>query len=194
VAESYASWQSAFLRAASDIGITVIESLGTMQFLHLDPRLGMDHLIAMVRIVPEQSLGFDFDFPERIVRISTAAFDGAQELDVPPGLLGQMWLDFRLAGPVVWGIVFGLQMSVVQFFFERARCTRQSSAIFVLLVFVVALPLNSGSFDFSFSVDIIAIIAALFACVRFSHYRLHEVAAAPPVGGSDSASPRTQTP
>ncbi len=172
VAESYTSWAGAFLRAASDIGITVIESLGTMQFLPLEPRLGFDHLIAMVRLAPEQSLGFDFDFPERIVRLSTAAFDGANELDLPPGLLGQMWLDFRLAGPVVWGIIFGLQMSIVQFFFERMRCTRQSSALFVVVVFIVALPLNSGSFDFTFSVDIIAIAVALLACVRFSRQQL----------------------
>jgi hypothetical protein len=172
VAGSYASWASAFLRAASDIGITVIESLGTIQFLQLEPRLGFDHLIAMVRIVPEQSLGFDFDYPERIVRISTAAFDGPNELDVPPGLLGQMWLDFRLAGPAVWGILFGLQMSIVQFFFERTRCTRQSSAIFVLVAFIVALPLNSGSFDFTFSVDIIAIAVVLLACVRSSPQQL----------------------
>jgi hypothetical protein len=172
VTETYSSWASAFLRAASDIGITVTESLGTLQFLPLEPRFGFDHFISMVRLLPEQSLGFEFDYPERIVRLSTAALDGPQEVDLPPGLFGQMWLDFRLAGPIVWGIVFGLQMSIVQFFFERTRCTRQSAVLFVVVAFIVALPLNSGSFDFSFSIDIIAIAVALLASVRFSRQRL----------------------
>lgn len=183
VAETYQSWVGAFVRAASDIGISVVESLGSLHFLDLPPRLGLDHLMAMVDLLPEKSMGIDFDFPERIVRISTEAFDGAAELDVPPGLLGQMWLDFRLAGPLVWGMVFGLQISLIQFFFERTRCTRQSAAIFVLLVFVVALPVNTGSFDFTFSVDIVAIGLGLVSCIGFGSYRLAPAQSIATAGG-----------
>ena len=104
-----------------------------------------------------------------------AAFADVGSQDIPPGLLGQMWLDFGVAGPVIWGLVFGLQMSVIQFFFERTRRTRQSAAVFMLLVFVVALPLNSGSFDFTFSVDIITLAAVLLWCVRFRRQQLPQI-------------------
>lgn len=171
VAATYDTWKSAVVRAACDIGITVVESLGTVQFIDLPPRLGSDHILSMIKLFPERILGFDIDYPERIVRISTAALDGPNELDLPPGLMGQMWLDFRLAGPIVWGIILGLQVSVVQWLFERTRCTRQSAAVFVLLVFIIALPLNTGSFDFTFSVDIVGIVVALLLCLRVSRGR-----------------------
>jgi hypothetical protein len=175
IVESYESWMSALLRAATDIGITIVESLGTLQFLDVGLRFGVDHVLSMAQRFPEKSLGLDFDFPERIVRISTAAFADASSQDIPPGLLGQMWLDFRVAGPVIWGLAFGLQMSVIQFFFERTRRTRQSAAVFMLLVFIVALPLNSGSFDFTFSVDIIALAAVLLWCVKFRRQQLPQI-------------------
>jgi len=162
----YESVTGALLRAASDLGITIVESLGTLQFLDLAPRFGVDHLISMVQIFPEHSLGLELDFPERIVRISTEAFDGADAQDIPPGLMGQMWLDFRAFGPMVWGLVFGAQMAIVQFLFERLRRTRYAAAVAVLVTFVVALPLNSGSFDFTFSVDIVALAFVLLLCVR----------------------------
>jgi hypothetical protein len=162
----YESVAGALLRAASDLGITIVESLGTLQFLDVGPRFGVDHLIAMVQIFPEKSLGIEVEFPERIVRISTEAFDGADAQDIPPGLMGQMWLDFRALGPIVWGLAFGCQMAIVQFLFERLRRTRHAAAVAVLVVFVIALPLNTGSMDFTFSVDIVALAFVLLLCVR----------------------------
>jgi len=172
VAGMYHSWQSGAVRAASETGITVVESVGTIELINLPPRLGGDHVLSMMRIFPDRRLGFDIDWPERIVRISTSILHAPDEADFPPGLMGQMWLDFRLLGPVLWGIVFGLQISVLQWLFERTRCTRQSSAIFVVLVFVVALPLNTGSFDFTFSVDIIALAVFLMMCLTVRRSRL----------------------
>jgi hypothetical protein len=98
----------------------------------------------MMKIFPERTLGFEVDYPERIVRISTTALDDPDAADLPPGCSGRCGWIFRLAGPVLWGIVFGLQLSVIQFLFQRTRCTRQSSVVFVVLVFIVALPLNTG--------------------------------------------------
>lgn len=161
----YESVAGALLRAASDLGITIVESLGTLEFLDVGPRFGADHLISAVQIFPEHSLGIELEYPERIVRISTEAFDGADAQDIPPGLMGQMWLDFRAFGPMVWGLVFGAQMAIVQFLFERLRRTRHAAAVAVLVTFVVALPLNSGSFDFTFSVDIVALAVVLLLCV-----------------------------
>ena len=94
------------------------------------------------------------------------AFADANAQDLPPGLMGQMWLDFGLAGPLVWGAAFGLQMSLLQRWFKGARRTLSSAAVFTVLTFVIALPLNSGSFDFSFSVDIFMILGVIALCVR----------------------------
>lgn len=162
----YQSWTSAVLRAATEIGLTVVESLGTLSFLDLGMRFGVDHLLSIAQRFPEGVLGLDFNFPERIVRLSTAAFADPTAQDLPPGLVGQMWIDFRILGPVVWGIVFGLQMSVLQHLFERTRRSLQSAGVFMLLVFVVSLALNTGSFDFTFSTDIFAVLFVLMVCVR----------------------------
>lgn len=170
----YESVAGALLRAASDLGITIVESLGTLQFVHVGPRFGVDHLISMVQIFPEHTLGLEVEYPERIVRISTEAFADPDAQDIPPGLMGQMWLDFRIFGPMVWGLVFGCQMAIVQFLFERLRRTRYAVAVAVLVVFVVALPLNTGSFDFTFSVDIIALAFVLLLCVSVRRAALRQ--------------------
>jgi hypothetical protein len=165
VSSNYQSMASAMLRAFSDSGLTIIESVGTLAFLHLDPRFGIDHVLSMLQRFPEGMLGWDFNFPERIVRVSTTAFADANAQDIPPGIVGQMWLDFRLLGPVVWGLAFGLQVSVLQALFAHTRRSYQSAAAFVLLAFNVDLPINTGSFDFSFNVDMIALVASLAFCV-----------------------------
>jgi hypothetical protein len=163
---TYQSVASAMLRAASDLGITIVESIGTLSLVHSDLRFGVDHVLSIMQRFPEGMLGLDFDFPERMVRLSTAAFADTSAQDVPPGLMGAMWLDFGVAGPFVWGLAFGLQMSVVQYVFGRTRKSLQAATVFVLLVFVVALPLNTGSFDFTFSVDILMLVAVIWWCVR----------------------------
>jgi hypothetical protein len=47
----------------------------------------------------------------------------------------------------------------------------QSSAFIVLMVFLIALPINTGSYDFTVSVDVIATFAACALA-----YRLRRVA------------------
>jgi hypothetical protein len=166
VANTYESLTRAVLRTSSDIGITVTESLGTLSMIDMPPRFGIDHLISVAQRFPDGALGLDFDFPERIVRISTAIFANDWAADIPPGLMGQMWLDFRVLGPLVWGLLLGAQVGVLQFLYERTTRNLQSTAVFFVLTFIVALPLNSGSFDFTFSIDIFVIIAVLFFCTR----------------------------
>jgi hypothetical protein len=166
VTSNYHSWTSALLRAGSDTGLTIVESVGTFLLLPFHLRFGVDHVLSLAQRFPEGVLGWDIDWPERIVRVSTTAFADADAQDIPPGVVGQMWLDFGVAGPVVWGLFFGLQVSVLQALFERTRITYQSAAMFVLLAFLVVLPVNTGSFDFSFNVDIIALVAALAWCAR----------------------------
>jgi hypothetical protein len=161
------AWPSSLLRAASDIGITNVESVASFRYLdHMGVRFGVDHVLSLAQRLRFQALGFHSDFPERIVRISTRAFAGDAAQDIPPGVFGQMWFDFRMAGPLIWGLLLGLQVSVVQALWKRLRRDWSSSVIVTVIVFVIALPLNSGSYDFTFSIDIFALAAALASACR----------------------------
>jgi hypothetical protein len=161
VTERYESSVSAILRASCEQGITIVESLGTLTFLDEHVRLGVDHILSIARRFPHRLLGFDIDYPKRIVRISTEAFSSPDAQDIPPGLIGQMWLDFRVFGPMIWGIALGAQVSVAQFLCERTERSLQASALIALVVFLIALPLNTGSYDFTFSVDVIVTVVVL---------------------------------
>lgn len=191
VAEAYQSPASTLLRASSEIGISIVESLGTLNFLHIDHRWGVDHLLSIAQRFPDGALGLDIDFPPRIVRLSTEAFAGANAQDIPPGVFGQMWLDFGVLGPVIWGLVLGAQIGVLEHYFVRTTSTLVSSAVFVIATFVVALPLNSGSFDFTFSVDIFVLIAALAGCL---HLKRLTVESAYKAAESVRATPRSIPP
>jgi len=166
VEQTYATLVTAGMRTSSDVGITITESLGTISMLDVPPRYGVDNLMSAVQRFPEGMLGLDFEFPERIVRISTETFADKWAVDIPPGLMGQMWLDFRVFGPVIWGLLFGIQIGVLQYAWARTRRSLQSAAVFFVLTFIVALPINTGSYDFTFSVDIFLVIAVLMLTVR----------------------------
>lgn len=154
---------SSFLRGMSDIGISLVESWATLIYLDLPLRFGVDHLLSVARIIPVGFLfGWTKDFlPERIVRISTEHFLSSTELDIPPGLIGQMWLDFGFFGPIIWGLAFGLLIGFAQSYIKRFVRTYELTVLSVLLLFVIALPINTGSFDFTFSVDIFLLFILL---------------------------------
>jgi hypothetical protein len=166
VEQTYATLVSAGMRTSTDIGITITESLGTISMMDMSPRLGVDHAMSALQRIPDGALGLDFEFPERIVRASTATFADEWTVDIPPGLLGQMWLDFQVFGPLIWGMALGLQIGMLQYLWARLKASRQSAAVLFLLTFIVALPINSGSYDFTFSVDIILVIVVLLFTVR----------------------------
>ena len=149
-----------------DIGVSVVESWATILYLHIPWRFGIDHLLSVVRRFPEGFLGLSFDFPERVVRISTAAFVGPERQDIPPGLLGQMWLDAGVFGPILWGVAFGLQLSMLQYMFNRMKMEADGVGMVMSILFVVALPLNTGSFDFSTYIDIFALMIFILFMAR----------------------------
>lgn len=167
----YETIAASLLRAASEIGLTIVESLGTISLLDLPPRFGVDHLLSVLRMIPtaHRWLG---DLPPRIVRISTEAFAASYDEDIPPGLFGQMWLDFRIFGPLVWGMMLSVQMSLVQHVFARTIRTRQAAGLFALVTFVVALPLNTGTYDFTFSVDIYTLALCIFLTFKLQGVRV----------------------
>jgi hypothetical protein len=154
-------------RVLSDIGFSIIESWATLLYLDIPFRFGVDHILSVARRIPDGMVGLDIDFPERIVRISTEAFLGKEEQDIPPGFVGQMWLDFGVFGPVIWGGCFGLQIKLLQIAYNNIKQTIEVTALFVIFLFIVALPINTGSFDFTFSVDILLLLLAIgFVTVR----------------------------
>ncbi len=167
----YDTLTSALLRTSSEVGITLVESSGSISLLDLDPRLGIDHLLSIVRRIPVGWFGGDLDVPKRIVRLSTEEFGMPGDADLPPGIFGQMWLDFRVFGPIIWAFILSLQVSLIQRVFALTIPTRQATAAFVLITFVVALPLNTGSYDFTFSVDILVLILGMW--LTFKLTRVH---------------------
>lgn len=179
----YQALSAGVLRAASEIGLTDVESLGTINLMHLPTRFGIDHLLSLFRSLPGDRYWLAWPLPGRIVRLSTAAFAAADSEDIPPGLFGQMWMDFGVFGPVVWAFALALPLSVAQHVFAATIRTRQAASVFALVAFVIALPLNTGSYDFTFSADIYALIFCLLLTFRFVRVRLptaNEAAGRPP--------------
>lgn len=174
VAGRYDTVAASLLRAASEIGLTIVESLGTINLLDLAPRFGVDHLLSMLREIPTNHRWLG-DLPPRIVRLSTEAFATPHDEDIPPGLFGQMWLDLRIFGPVLWGLLLGVQMSIVQRLCARTIRSRQAAALFVLITFVIALPLNTGSYDFTFNYDMYALALCILLTFRLQGVRVPSV-------------------
>ena len=167
----YETLAASFLRAASEIGLTIVESLGSITLLDLQPRFGVDHLLSVLREIPTSHRWLGV-LPHRIVRLSTEAFASPYDEDIPPGLFGQMWMDFRIFGPVVWGLILSVQMSIVQHVFAHTIRTRQAAALFVLVTLVVALPLTTGTYDFTFSIDIYVLALCILLTFKLQGVRL----------------------
>jgi hypothetical protein len=172
VGERYSTLAGAVIRTASDVGVTLVESLGSITLLDVDLRFGVDHLLSFLRKIPVSWVGWEPDMPPRIVRLSTEAFARFDDQDIPPGLFGQMWLDFGVLGPMVWAALFAVPMSILKRISGTTVITRQAAAVFALLTFVIALPLNSGSYDFTFSVDIFVLLLAMFFSFRMRRVRV----------------------
>jgi len=163
---NYASYLEALLRAACDIGIGQIQSYATLEFFDWNFRLGVDHLYSILRCFPDGMLGIEDIFPERITRIATAAFESPEALDIPPGLIGASWFDFPFLGASAWGLAMAAQCFLVE---KLRRSCVKTPALIVLVVFfmiIVAMPINTGSLDFTFSIDILFLVFVLLASLR----------------------------
>lgn len=163
---NYGSYLEALLRTACDIGITQVQSYATLEFFDWDFRLGIDHIYSVLRRLPNGMLGIEDIFPERITRITTAAFESPEALDIPPGLIGASWFDFPFLGASAWG----LAMAVLCFLIEKLRisCVKTPALIVlvVILMVIVAMPINTGSLDFTFSVDVLFLVFVLLVSLR----------------------------
>lgn len=153
------------LNAFSSLGVSLNSSWATLMFMNeTTPRFGSDHILTALRFLPLGSFGVDEYqlYGPRIVRISTEAFVDKDALDIPPGLIGQMWLDFGVLGPIVWGLIFGIILRNTNNIFKNINKTWVSCGIFSILAFIIALPINSGSLDYNFSVDMFFLLSFLW--------------------------------
>ncbi len=164
VLNQYSSVPSLLLRSFCDIGITQLSSFAVMQHFDLNLRFGVDHLLSVLRRIPEGMLGFEIEWPERIVRITTENFTSADDADIAPGLIGQSWFDFPVIGAFLWGTLIGFQVLLLKRWSFKYTSSPEKNALITLLCVVIALPLNTGSFDFTFSIDII-ILAVALVCI-----------------------------
>jgi hypothetical protein len=167
------SASDALLSGFTYLGISLVTSWGTFMFLDIPFRYGVDHILSILWRIPLGSLGIDKDafYPERIVRISTRTFMDSNAQDIPPGLMGQMWLDCGIFGPVIWGMIFGMALSFLQIRFDGKQKTPQSAVFFMIGLYVLSLPINSGSFDFVFSVDVFFLVLFLLIVYKRVAYR-----------------------
>lgn len=152
----------------SDVGISVVESLGTIAMIDVPLRFGIDHLLSILRRIPTGMMGLDPFLPERFVRYSTEVFLGPESLDVPPGFFGQMWIDFWAFGPAVYGIIIGSLLGCIETVRRGFVNDWSAAALFSLFLFIIALPVNTGSLDFTFYVDIVGLFLLAFLFVRMS--------------------------
>jgi hypothetical protein len=159
VVSIYDSKLGGILRAFSDLGISQVESLATFHYFDFEFRLGIDHILSVLRRIPfKEFLGIQDIYPERITRITTELFDSPVAADIPPGLLGASWLDFPFLGALVWGVILSLQAFVVNVFFRRFSKSSESVVLLVLSMVIVSLPINTGSYDFTLSIDIFLLV------------------------------------
>ena len=166
----YDAVASLLLRALADIGISQIQSYAVLQHFDVSPRLGIDHLLSFLRRFPDGMLGLDIDWPERIVRITTKTFASTNDADIPPGLIGQSWLDLPVIGSLLWGVAIGCQCHLLDRWASTVAHTPSRVVFTTLLALVIALPINSGSYDFTLSVDIIFLVFLLLSFFRVKKF------------------------
>jgi hypothetical protein len=166
---------SGLLLFVANIGTPTIESWAALLYLDIPMRFGVDHLLSIARRIPDGILGLDLGFPERIVRISTEAFVGPGRQDIPPGLVGQMWLDYGFLGPIFWGIAFGLVISFLQVLYNRTEKDLAVVSLFAIAVYTAGLPINSGTFDFVFSVNVIFLVIFIFFIIKIKRINQRRV-------------------
>ncbi len=160
-----AIWQFV-IKVVCDIGITNVESFATLLYMNDYVRFGQDHLYSILQRIPDGMLGLDLGLPERIVRISTEIFSDKYQADIPPGFIGQMWLDFKGFGAIIYAVAFSISIFIIEFSRRQFVIDSVSCAVFSLIIFIFCLPLNSGSLDFNFSIDILFFFLMLPFCFK----------------------------
>ena len=158
-----------FVGATGDIGQSYLESIGTLALYDGGPRFGMDHVFSVLRMIPLGMMGIEKPWPERIVRVSTAYQSGDPWMqDIPPGYLGQCWIDFPVIGFFLIPLLHGICVGLVERSFRRIGLRSSPFYLMAYLVagFLATMPLNTGTLDYVFSPDIVLTVL-LFLLLHF---------------------------
>jgi hypothetical protein len=173
VAATSASVSVQVVTAAAEFGVSFVESIGTLALYHDGPRWGIDHILSVLRMIPFGMMGYEKPWPERIVRISTVYQCGdAFMQDIPPGYLGQCWIDIPFIGFFLMPLLHGACFGYVERAFRNIDVRRSPFYLIAYLVvgFIVAMPLNSGTLDYVCSPEIVLTVV-LFAFLHFLNTR-----------------------
>ncbi len=159
------TWLGQVVTAAGEYGVSYLESIGTLGYYGGGPRFGVDHAYSVLRMIPLGMMGFEKPWPERIVRISTAYQSGDLWIqDIPPGYLGQCWIDFPFIGFLFMPLLHGACFAFVERGFRSIDLPRSPFYLMSYLVagYLVAMPLNSGTLDYTCSPEIVLTVLLFF--------------------------------
>lgn len=138
---------------SSELAISHTESLSTMTWFESWPRMGADHALSVLRLLPEQSM-FGAEFTQRFTRYATEMHIGDPGAnDIPVGFIGAAWVDGYWLGVIVLPLALGLFAGR----FDRWIHSRDGMsgpgwyAIAYINFTVYFQILNSGTLDFTMS-------------------------------------------
>jgi hypothetical protein len=138
---------------SSELAISQTASLSTMTWFDNWPRMGVDHVLSVLRLLPEQSI-FGTEFTQRFTRHATNMHIGDPGAnDIPVGFIGAVWVDGYWLGVIVLPLALGLFAGR----FDRWIHSRDGIsgpgwyAIAYLNFTVYFQTLNSGTLDFTMS-------------------------------------------
>lgn len=150
---------------SSELAISHTESLSTLTWFESWPRMGVDHVLSVLRLLPEQSI-FGAEFTQRFTRHATNMHIGDPGAnDIPVGFIGAVWVDGYWLGVIVLPLALGLFAGR----FDRWIHGRDGIsgpgwyAIAYLNFTVYFQILNSGTLDFTMSpTNVLAALMCVF--------------------------------
>lgn len=155
---------------ASELAISHTESLSTLIWFDHWPRLGVDHILSVLRLLPEQSI-LGSEFAERFTRHATYMHIGdASANDIPVGFIGAVWVDGYWLGIFVLPMVLGLFAAKFDHWIHsRVGMSGTGWYAIAYLNYVIFFQtLNSGTLDFTLSPTTV-IAGALCAFLLSGH-------------------------
>ena len=138
---------------SSELAISQTESLSTLTWFDGWPRLGLDHLLSAMRLVPEQSI-LGSEFAERFTRYATYMHIGDPSAnDIPVGFVGAVWVDGYWLGIFVLPAILGiLAARLDSWIHSRDGMSGPGWYAIAYLNFMLYFQtLNSGTLDFTMS-------------------------------------------
>jgi hypothetical protein len=138
---------------SSQLAISQIESLSTLTWFDSWPRMGVDHLLSVLRLLPEQLI-LGVEFAERFTRHATSQhIEDPSANDIPVGFIGAAWVDGYLLGIFILPMTLGLITAKFDIWIHsRDGISGPGWYAIAYLNFIIYFQtLNTGSLDFTMS-------------------------------------------